>query len=324
MNEVLIYQLPGTNNLIGARGNWVNCSLNELPEDCFFLTHFDQSSAYFFDEVGPIDLDDCERLLHFNEGSSSMLSKEEYLKVFRDFQDDFEVEGVQKAILSRIKQVPRGEKTVARVFEDLLGDYGDRAFLYLASSNQFGTWVGATPEVLLSGEGDRLTSMSLAGTKQNSDDVWTDKELEEQQLVTDFIKFQILRADPTNFTEFPVETIFTGAVYHLRTRFEFSLPHQKWMGLLTNLQPTPAVCGLPRENALQLIAKHESHSRKLYAGLIGKKNSDALAVYVNLRCMEVTKDAYHLYIGGGITSRSLAENEWNETENKAKTLMRVF
>lgn len=324
MNEVLICQLPDSNNLLGAHGRWVKCSLNELPENCFFLTHFDQSSAYFFDEIGPIDMEECERLLHFNDGSSSMLSKEEYLKVFHDFQDDFEAKGVQKAILSRIKSVARGEKSLLRVFEDLLDAYGERAFVYLVSSPQFGTWMGATPEVLLSGNEERLNSMSLAGTKRLADDVWTEKEIEEQQLVTDFVRAQILESIPNTFREFPVETIFTGAVYHLRTRFEFSLAQKHWMELLLRLHPTPAVCGLPRENALKLIAQHEPHSRNLYTGLIGKRTSNGLSIYVNLRCMEVTKETYNIYVGGGITPRSLSENEWFETENKAKTLERII
>jgi isochorismate synthase len=102
------------------------------------------------------------------------------------------------------------------------------------------------------------------------------------------------------------------------------LKQSNWGELINALHPTPAVCGLPRERALKLIAQHETHNRNFYAGLIGKKSKQELAVFVNLRCMQVTKNDFLLYIGGGITQQSIPENEWNETENKAKTLARVL
>ena len=45
---------------------------------------------------------------------------------------------------------------------------------------------------------------------------------------------------------------------------------------------------------------------------------------MNLRCLELEKDNINLYIGGGITKDSNAEDEWEETVNKAKTIKSVF
>lgn len=324
MNDVLTYQFPDSGELVCARGTWVKCDLQQLPEDCFFVTSFDKSAVYYFDKTNDLQLSEVGEFIHLQSSTVPVLSKEEYLDVCHQFQADFDNFGVQKAILSRVKQVQRGEKPLDIVLTDLVALYGDRAFIYLVSSPYFGTWIGATPEILISGDESRLKSMSLAGTKKSASDLWTEKEQEEQQLVTDFVKEQILNSQSTHFTEFPVETIHTGAVYHLCTRFEFSLSQRYWSDLIQALHPTPAVCGLPREKALKLIGKHETHNRNLYAGLIGKKSKEELAVFVNLRCMEVSKNDFLLYIGGGITQRSIPENEWNETENKAKTLMRVF
>lgn len=324
MNEVLIYQFPGSKELVCARGNWIKCDLHQLPEDCFFITSFDKSTVYFFDKTTDLQLSDIKDYVYLQPATTSVIAKEEYLDVCKRFQADFDQFGVKKAILSRVKQVAQGDKELAHIFEDLVRLYSDRAFVYFVSSKHFGSWMGATPEILLSGDENKLKSMSLAGTKKSAEDSWTAKELEEQQLVTDFVKDQILNANPTNFNEFPSETIHTGVVYHLSTRFEFSLNQQGWLGLIQALHPTPAVCGLPREKAYGLIVKHETHNRNLYAGLIGKKSKTNLAVFVNLRCMEITKTDFQLYIGGGITQRSIPENEWDETENKARTLMRVL
>jgi isochorismate synthase len=53
----------------------------------------------------------------------------------------------------------------------------------------FGTWIGATPEVLLSIENEEVKTISLAGTKKSNDEsAWNAKEKEEQAIVTQFIE----------------------------------------------------------------------------------------------------------------------------------------
>ena len=52
-----------------------------------------------------------------------------------------------------------------------------------------------------------------------------------------------------------------------------------------------------------------------------KTKKDSVRLFVNLRCMEILPQQYMLYSGGGITSRSVPEQEWEETNNKAKTLL---
>ena len=46
--------------------------------------------------------------------------------------------------------------------------------------------------------------------------------------------------------------------------------------------------------------------------------------YVNLRCMQIVNDTAKIYVGGGITKDSVAENEWKETQNKAKTIGNIL
>ena len=86
------------------------------------------------------------------------------------------------------------------------------------------------------------------------------------------------------------------------------------------LHPTPAVCGLPPEEAHSLIRSAETHDRKLYTGFLGINTADSLQLFVNLRCMEVSTTGHTLYLGGGLTRGSKLEKEWAETEHKARTL----
>jgi isochorismate synthase len=44
---------------------------------------------------------------------------------------------------------------------------------------------------------------------------------------------------------------------------------------------------------------------------------------VNLRCCQVTKGKINLYVGGGYTKDSNPEMEWQETENKSRTILNL-
>jgi isochorismate synthase len=79
------------------------------------------------------------------------------------------------------------------------------------------------------------------------------------------------------------------------------------------------------ENALEFIQKIEKHDREYYTGFLGPVGfTDMLNLYVNLRCLKVYKDCVALYVGAGITSDSVPEEEWQETEIKAETLLSVI
>ena len=102
------------------------------------------------------------------------------------------------------------------------------------------------------------------------------------------------------------------------------MPDEVLLLLLKHLPPTPAVAGLPKNVAQQYIAAIESHERELYAGIIGCNRSGAEKLYVNLRCGQVISDFLYCYVGGGFTPDSVAQDEWQETENKSQTLLRLL
>src|SRR6202021_687877 len=92
--------------------------------------------------------------------------------------------------------------------------------------------------------------------------------------------------------------------------------------LVSELHPTPAVCGIPLNDATQFIKETEGYDRGYYTGFLGPCNMDGKTeLYVNLRCAELFADCINLYVGGGITKDSIPENEWEETEMKSKTLL---
>jgi len=99
----------------------------------------------------------------------------------------------------------------------------------------------------------------------------------------------------------------------------------KFGACLQALHPTPSVGGLPKEAARQFILTKEKHDRAYYTGFLGPLNiQNKSHLFVNLRCLQLFNKQFVLYSGAGITAASIAENEWEETENKMMTMMNAM
>ena len=230
--------------------------------------------------------------------------------------------GWDKIVLSRAQVESDSHKEAPFLFRALAEKY-PQACVYLFTHPEAGTWLGATPETLLRKQGTKLTTMSLAGTRSTAErNLFSEKEKQEQQLVTDFIA-EALRQTPglSAIDIAPPSLVQAGQVWHFQTlmqaraEFHFKLSH-----LLQKLHPTPAVAGVPRDAALQYLAQNEGYPRAFYSGYFGLRQKENAHYFVNLRCMQLFENYRALYAGGGITVHSNAEREWRETEEKLQTL----
>ena len=320
----LAYQFP--NEMVRSyKGEWIASELEALPEDCFFITDFTKDQVFYFKEEQELISFSNSDLYFNNEEDIFIANEKAYLNGLQYFIDGFEMSGIQKAIFSRIKLVEKEDSLeMETVFNRLASAYKNQALVYLVSDEVFGTWIGATPETLLSGSEEVMQSMALAGTKSSKDIQWTEKEQEEQQYVVDFIKEKIEFQSPEKLTISEAETVKKGVVYHLQTDYQFQLPKEKWNALIQSLHPTPAVCGTPSDLAQDYILSNEPHQRDFYTGLVGLKSRCELSVYVNLRCMQALESNFALYVGGGITLASDIAKEFQETEDKSETLLSVI
>lgn len=188
-------------------------------------------------------------------------------------------------------------------------------------------WVGASPERLLKLHGGTGETVSLAGTRTTAElpnTPWTSKEVEEQALVTDYLRARLAEAGAVITQSAGPEDHRAGHLTHRRTALRFATASSA-LPLAQTLHPTPAVCGLPQPEAAAWIAAHETHDRGLYTGFMGWVPNNAPAeLFVLLRCMQLSESAALLYVGGGLTKDSDPEAEWNETEAKAETLLSVL
>ncbi len=207
-------------------------------------------------------------------------------------------------------------------------------FRSLFYTNEKGLWLGATPELLVDYNevGKSLRTMSLAGTRPAGTlGEWDEKNTEEHEYVTDFIK-DVLCKHSTDVKVSEPFALRYGAVEHLCERIEAS-GISNITEIVSELSPTPAVCGTPRDYALEAIAKSESHSRECYGGWIAVKADNGVKVFVNLRCANIVATVktgachtyiYKVYAGGGFTADSSVAEEWNEASEKASALLKII
>jgi len=239
-------------------------------------------------------------------------------------------EQLHKCVLSRRIDLDEPEESLAPdLFFGLCNRYPD-AFISLIHIPGVFTWLGATPEKFLKVVDQEAQTTALAATLPFEGVLpdfseWNEKEVEEQQLVTDFILNILENEDIRKVDCIGPHSMQAGNLVHLKTDIHFSItPRTDILSLIKALHPTPAVCGLPKDEALKMITFLEPHDREFYAGYQGMITKDDLELYVNLRCMRWLRGKPSLFVGGGITAASIPQQEWEETNFKAQTLLDVI
>lgn len=233
----------------------------------------------------------------------------------------------RKIVLARTVISDMSVKTLYNKITSLLENRPD-ALIFFISTPLTGTWLGATPEILLQFENERLISMALAGTRTLSQNEieWDQKNIVEQQIVTQ----EIVNTFITHHLDPQVTNPFThqaGNVEHICsiiTSKTCNLNAEQIIDLASELSPTPALCGYPRDMAYTYINSHENCDRELYGGYIGLiEESDGKArIYANLRSgrYNAVTEQIRAYVGGGITPMSDPDEEVAETDRKLKWL----
>jgi isochorismate synthase len=280
-----------------------------------------------FDELFAIEAVSTVEAIYEN----GIIGKKEFIIQVETIKKAIADNTFEKAVISRIKVLERSYRSkITEIFQLLNASYAN-AFVYMVNvGNQL--WIGATPEPLLCSHKNELESVSLAGTREyNAENLnlhnWSQKERIEQELVTKFIERSLQELQISYLQKNGPYTKKAGNLIHLRT--DFTLSFQEVNGqlgeLVKELHPTSAVCGLPKNEAMRFLLQLEKHNRGFYSGFLGPLNLDErVLLFVNLRCMQVLKDRLILYVGAGITADSDPEEEWNETEIKADTLLSVI
>lgn len=321
--SIAVYRMPGESNYFSLESEF-SLAVNSISETgSFYFSDFETGTKYSF-QFPKLSKNNWPEFTPYYRPLQPETKKESYLKKTSELSKSIQSGEFKKVVFSKVKNIAKQPQFDLKSSFDALCKKYPEAFVYCVSSVEFGTWMGATPELLIHTSGKDFNTVSLAGTRIEKIE-WTEKEREEQQIVTDYIVNNVSPFTDTIQVSEPYD-LDTGSVIHLKSDITGKMTEDNSIWKLANvLHPTPAVCGIPTQLAKNHINHIEIHKRELYTGFIGpmKINSHS-SLFVNLRCMQIGQNSISLYLGGGIMANSVPENEWTETENKANTLLSVL
>lgn len=196
---------------------------------------------------------------------------------------------------------------------------------------------GASPERLVKVENGQAFSSCVAGSIKRGQTTDEDEVL-GQSLLNDlknrgehhYVVEMITETFEKNCSDVKVPSgpklLKIRDIQHLYTPVEGKLHENATiLQLVKHLHPTPALGGVPRMQALEMIRKYEPMNRGLYAAPIGWLDADGNGEFaVAIRSATLVKDKAYLYAGGGIVADSEAASEYDETLVKFRPMLRAL
>ena len=202
-----------------------------------------------------------------------------------------------------------------------------------------GVMVGASPELLVRREGDRIYVNPLAGSIGRNSDPETDQALKEglarsekdlrehSYVVSDIVRILRMHCDELDVPDGP-SVIGTDTLWHLSTFITGRVRDATMtaLDLSCALHPTPAICGHPTATAFNHIRDLEPFDRGYFAGLVGWQRSNGDGEWaLTLRCaLHDGHKGLRLYAGAGTVAGSNPDSEITETATKMETFMRAI
>ncbi|EBS1108840.1 isochorismate synthase EntC [Salmonella enterica subsp. enterica serovar Eingedi] len=244
---------------------------------------------------------------------------------------------VDKVVLSRLIDITTDVAVDSGALLERLVAQNPVSYNFHVPLADGGVLLGASPELLLRKEGERFSSLPLAGSaRRQPDDVLdreagnrllaSQKDRHEHELVTQAMK-QILR-DRSTELQLPSspQLITTPTLWHLGTPFEGKAnAGENVLTLACLLHPTPALSGFPHQVAKKLIAELEPFDRELFGGIVGWCDAEGNGEWVvTIRCAKLHGNQVRLFAGAGIVPASSPVGEWRETGVKLSTMLNVF
>jgi isochorismate synthase len=340
----VVYCKPNSDTVIGLfQQNDTLYQVNDFSEKGFVFSSFDGSQTYIIPENQSERIsavwEKKEIALVNKEGSlADETSKKDFVDLVTKGIQAIKNNEFKKVVLSRKETVDLANFDLALTFERLVQLY-PATFVYCFYHPKIGFWLGASPEQLLKAKDTVFETIALAGTQKDTglaETIWENKEKEEQQFVTDYIVAKLENVAEEVLVSRPY-SVKAGSIWHIKTDISGTLnSNSNLREVIALLHPTPAVCGLPKDDSKAFILKNENYDRTFYTGFLGELNSSSKPnsvqtdLFVNLRCMQIEPGSKpgiakaHLYMGCGITKDSIPEKEWEESVNKSMTMKKVL
>lgn len=198
--------------------------------------------------------------------------------------------------------------------------------------------VGASPEILVRLEEDRVTVRPIAGTRPRGSTPEQDqtlaqellsdpKEIAEHVMLIDLGRNDVGRIAQTGSVEVTERMIIErySHVMHIVSNVEGRLkPGMNAMDVLRATFPAGTLSGAPKVRAMEIIDELEPTRRGVYGGAVGYLGFDGnMDMAIAIRTAVIRDHTLYVQTGGGIVADSVPESEWQETVNKSRAVLRA-
>ncbi len=194
--------------------------------------------------------------------------------------------------------------------------------------------LGATPETVATLQHGAFQATAVAGsigvgTTPEEREALADrllasrKDREEHGIALDDMVARLTSLAEDVEAQAEPHVLTLSRIQHLESEIQARIPEGVGvLDILEVLHPTPAVCGLPRDAALEFLSRQESFERGWYAGPVGWFDAAGNGVFAPaLRCAVVRGRQWRLFAGAGIVAGSDAALEWEETGIKFEPVL---
>jgi len=266
----------------------------------------------------------------------SNFSRDDYMKVVEACKEYIRAGDIFQVVPSQRLTV----ETTARPFDiyRALRVVNPSPFMFILKSPDV-TLVGSSPEILCRVEDGIVTNRPLAGTRPRGATDEEDKALEaelladpkeraEHIMLVDLARNDVGRvAEPKTIELSDLMTVERYShVMHIVSDVKGKLAAgQTCFDALRAALPVGTVTGAPKIRAMEIIDEFEPTRRGPYAGGLGYVDfSGNMDTCIAIRTMVIAGGKAYLQAGGGIVADSVPANEYQETINKARALLRAI
>jgi anthranilate synthase component 1 len=199
--------------------------------------------------------------------------------------------------------------------------------------------VGSSPEILVRLEGDKITLRPIAGTRKRGETEKEDKALEDdlkkdpKEIAEHIMLVDLGRNDVGRVAEIgsiKVTELMTverySHVMHIVSNVEGRLKNGlDAFDVFRACFPAGTVTGAPKVRAMEIIEELEPTKRGAYAGAVGYFGySGNMDTCITIRTLIIKDGKVYVQAGAGIVADSVPENEYMETVNKAKGMLKAI
>ncbi|WP_050616161.1 isochorismate synthase [Bacillus testis] len=268
--------------------------------------------------------------------ATNEVEPEEWKQTVRNAVKTLQAGTMDKVVLARERRLSFKKKIVSEFVLAKLQKQQGTSFIFSLESGD-NCFIGATPERLVKKQGPMLLSTCLAGSiargasekedaSLGSELLSDPKNLREHQYVVSMIRKALEEVCMTVNVPSQPELMKLKFIQHLYTPVTaVCLPKTSLLGVVEKLHPTPALGGLPQQQAVKWIREHERLERGLYGGPLGWIDADGNGEFaVALRSGLLQDNEASLFAGCGIVADSVAEEEYKETEIKFKPMINAL